>query len=29
LPVSFQRRIVAVAITDQVGAALRPQFRSV
>jgi K+-sensing histidine kinase KdpD len=28
-PVSFQRRIVAVAITDQVGAALRPQLRSV
>ncbi len=29
LPVSFQRRVVAVAITDQVGAALRPQLRSV
>ena len=27
-PVSFHRRVVAVAIADQVGAALRPQLRS-
>ena len=28
-PVSLHRRVVAVAIADQVGAALRPQLRSV
>ena len=27
-PVSLHRRVVAVAIADQVGAALRPQLRS-
>ncbi len=28
LPVSLQRRVVAVALADQVGAALTPQLRS-